>query len=183
MTPNQRTCAPAILNSRIQLTLFATGPAAERIEEIRKLLDPVQFNLIAAHVTLCREYELEGLSTALLRQRLSALQIKPLTLTFGAPESFGTHGILLPCTSGEESFRALRRSVLGPATARHLEPHITLAHPRNPKSAGNSLAAASSLGNVGAIRFESIFLIQQDGTSPWRVVERFELPATKDSDA
>jgi 2'-5' RNA ligase len=171
------------LNSRIQLTLFATGSAAERIEEIRRLLDPVQFNLIAAHVTLCREDELEGLNTAVLRQRLSASKIGPLTLTFGAPESFSTHGILLPCAAGEENFRALRQLVLGSAAARFQVPHITLAHPRNPKSAGNSLAAASSLERVGAIRFESICLIQQYGASPWRIVERFELPAAKDSDA
>ncbi len=147
------------------------------------MLDPVQFNLIAAHVTLCREDELEGLNTAVLRRRLSAPEIGPLTLTFGAPESFSSHGILLPCAAGEESFRALRQLVLESANARRQVPHITLAHPRNPKSAGNSLATASSLRNVGAIRFESICLIQQDGTSPWRVLERFELPAAKDSDA
>jgi 2'-5' RNA ligase len=171
------------LNSRVQLTLFATGPAVERIEEIRRLLDPVQFNLIAAHVTLCREDELEGLNTAVLRRRLSAPEVGPLTLTFGAPESFSTHGVLLPCDAGEENFRALRQLVLGSATPRRQAPHITLAHPRNPKFAGNSLAAASGLTNIGAIRFEAVCLIQQDGASPWQIVERFELPATRDSDA
>ena len=171
------------MNSRTQLTLFATGPVAVRIEEIRKLLDPVQFNLIAAHVTLCREDELDGLSAEALRRSLSTPEARPLTLTFGVPESFSTHGILLPCIEGEENFRTLRHVVLGSAAARRQPPHITLAHPRNPKSAGNSLAAASRLGSGAGIRFDSVCLIQQDGVSPWRVVQRFELPGAVARDA
>jgi hypothetical protein len=58
---NQDAFAPGILNTRAQLTLFAAGSVAEGIEEVRKVLDPAQFNLIAAYVTLCREDELEGL--------------------------------------------------------------------------------------------------------------------------
>lgn len=178
---NQRTSARGSLNSRAQLTLFVAGPLTERIEEVRKLLDPVQFELIAAHVTLCREDELEGLNTAILRRRLSRPDAGPITLGFGAPEQFSTHGILLPCVSGEENFQALRRLILGSATVRRQAPHITLAHPRNPKSPGNSLAAASSLGEGMTIGFGSVCLIQQVGASPWRVAERFDLPAAEDS--
>ena len=170
------------MNSRAQLTLFVAGPLAEKIEEIRKPLDPVQFDLIAAHVTLCREDELEGLSTAILQRRLSRPEARPITLGFGAPEPFSTHGILLPSVSGEENFQALRRLVLGSATDRRQAPHITLAHPRNPKSDGNSLAAASSLGDGMTIRFGSVCLIQQVGTSPWRIAERFDLPAAEGSE-
>jgi 2'-5' RNA ligase len=171
------------LSSRVQLTLFAAGSAAERIEAVRQSLDPVQFNLIAAHVTLCRDDELEGVNVAALKQRLSMPEVRSLALTFGTPEPFSTHGILLPCVSGEEHFQALRRLVLGSVTGRRQSPHITLAHPRNPKSAGNSLAAASNLGQGTTIRFGSVCLIEQVGASPWQVTERFDLPAAADSDA
>ena len=174
--------APSNVNSRVQLTLFVAGCPAARIEEVRRSLDPVQFGLVAAHVTLCREDELEGLNTAILQRRLSGPEARPITLTFGAPEPFSTHGILLPCVSGEESFQALRRLILGSATVRRQAPHITLAHPRNPKSAGNSLAAASGLREGLTIRFGSVCLIRQDGSSPWRVTECFDLAAAEDSE-
>ena len=143
----------------------------------------MQFNLIVAHVTLCREDELEGLSAENLWRNLSTSEARPITLTFGAPESFSTHGILLPCIAGEEDLRALRQLILGPAAAKRQAPHVTLAHPRNPKAIGNSLAATLSLGSGAEIRFESICLIQQDGTSTWRVVQRFQLPGAVASDA
>lgn len=171
------------MNTRTQLTIFATGPVAERIEEVRRRLDPIQFHLIAAHVTLCREDELEGLSLETIRSRLSTPAARPLTLTFGAPSSFSTHGFLLPCIAGEEHFQTLRQVVLLSATVRRAAPHITLAHPRNPKSAENSLAAAASLGAGAQVRFESVCLIQQDGASPWRVRQRFPLPGAVASDA
>ena len=46
-----------IANSRIQLTLFVPPPNAELIESVRRLVDPIQHQLIPAHVTLCREDE------------------------------------------------------------------------------------------------------------------------------
>jgi 2'-5' RNA ligase len=171
------------LNSRVQLTLFVPGSAAEEIEATRRLLDPVQFNLIPAHVTLCREDELEGAGYSSLEQRLCAGRAKPLTLTFGTPESFSTHGILLPCVSGEEGFQELRRLVLGAGLVRRQLPHITLAHPRNPKAFGNSLANAAALRAGIEVTFEAVCRIVQAGISPWRVVQRIELRTTEDGDA
>lgn len=174
---------PSLLNSRVQLTLFVPGAAAEKIEVARKSLDPLQFSLIPAHVTLCREDEIVGLQSAVVQGRLSVREARPISLTFGAPESFSTHGILLPCILGEKEFQALRRLVLGSTTVRRQPPHITLAHPRNPKAAGNSLAAASALEAGMKVTFRTVCRIQQDGDSPWRVVERFDLRAAEDSDA
>jgi 2'-5' RNA ligase len=171
------------VNSRLQLTLFVTGTAAAKIDEARRSLDPVQFSLIPAHVTLCREDEIEDLQPADLRERLSAWDTGPVSLTFGAPESFSTHGILLPCIRGEEDFQALRRLILGSTAIRRQLPHITLAHPRNPKAAGNSLAAASVLQAGITVNLGTVSRIQQNGGAPWHLVERFDLPAAKDSDA
>ena len=171
------------MTTRLQLTLFLAGPGAERVEAVRRTLDPVQLSLIPAHVTLCREDELEGLGPALLRQRLAASGIRPLTLVFGSAQEFSTHGVLLPCISGEEEFRALREVVLGSETIRLQQPHITLAHPRNPKAPGNNLAAAASLASGLKARLTSICLIQQAGSAPWQVLERIELAAAEGSDA
>ena len=169
--------------TRVQLTLFLSGSAAERIEAVRRVLDPVQFKLIPAHVTLCREDELEGLSPALLQQRLKSSGIGPLTLGFGFAEEFNTHGVLVPCISGEEKFRALREAVLGTSAIRLQQPHITLAHPRNPKAPGNNPATAIALGSALKARFVSVCRIQQDGGAPWQVLQRFPLPAAEGSDA
>ena len=170
------------MTTRLQLTLFVSGTAAEILESIRKSLDPVQFDLIPAHVTLCREDELEALGPAVIAQRLAAPEAKSITLAFGPPEAFSTHGILLPCTSGDEEFQALRRLVLGSVGARRLSPHITLAHPRNPKAPGNSLTAATSLVGGLTLSFRTVCRIQQEGAAAWQFLECIELPVAKGSD-
>jgi hypothetical protein len=47
---------------RRQLSLYVPEPIATRLEAVRRVLDPVQHALIPAHVTLCRDDELEALS-------------------------------------------------------------------------------------------------------------------------
>lgn len=172
------------MNSRFQLTLFVSGAAAQKIEDVRKILDPVQHNLIPAHVTLCREDELQDLEFSALQERLATWEAGPINLSFGAPEPFSTqgstHGILLPCIRGAEEFQALRHLILGSTTARHPLAHITLAHPRNPKAAGNTLAAASDLEAGLKVTFGTVCRIRQDGHTPWCIVERFDLPVADD---
>lgn len=160
-------------STRTQLTLFVPAPHAGPIEAVRRVLDPVQASLIAAHVTLCREDELAALPAEALRERLAGAG--PLTLAFGAPVAFDGHGILLPCVRGEREFRALRVHVLGRDDVRDQRPHLTLAHPRNPRAPGNSLAHASALRQLEAIPFATACRIRQDGAAPWRVLESFAL--------
>jgi hypothetical protein len=50
---------------RIQLTLFAEENKSGVIEKIREAFNPQQYELIKAHVTLCREDELEQLDKVL----------------------------------------------------------------------------------------------------------------------
>jgi 2'-5' RNA ligase len=164
------------MSSRIQLSLFVAGPTAAVLESARCTLDPVQSNLIPAHVTLCREDELASLENGALLSRLADLPVDQVTLHFGRPEAFHEHGILLPCIAGEEEFIAVREHILGSCSIRHQSPHITLAHPRNPKAPGNSLVKASELPETITIVFSRIHLIEQTGTSRWRVVGTFDLP-------
>jgi len=164
------------MTTRIQLTLFVPGPEAGPLENLRLLLDPVQHSLIPAHVTLCREDELELLDPDSIAARVAASPVKAFTLRFGKPEGFFEHGILLPCVAGEPDFRALREHLLGSVDIRRASPHMTLAHPRNPKAPGNALANAMVLPELFAITFTGVSLIEQTGATPWRVRGTFPLP-------
>jgi 2'-5' RNA ligase len=164
--------------TRIQLSLYVPGAAAIKLEAIRQLLDPLQSSLIPAHVTLCREDELASLSKSELQDRLSTPRLKPITLHFGRPESFHGHGILLACTDGEDDFHALRERVLGSTEIRRHRPHITLAHPRNPRSPNNCLSNTSQLAVVTSITFSTVCWIQQRGNEPWELIQEFEMPGS-----
>jgi 2'-5' RNA ligase len=161
---------PAI---RKQLSMYVPENAAKAIEEVRKTVDPIQSALIPAHITLCREDELDDLSK--LHDRLSSIPFKPLTLRFGKPEIFSGRGLLLNCVEGADDFRLLREYLLDSKNIKNQMPHITLAHPRNPKSAGNLLSAAAALPDVITINFPAIYLIEQKAIAPWRILARYHL--------
>jgi 2'-5' RNA ligase len=158
---------------RRQLSLYASGDAARDIEAVRKRVDPTQHRLIPAHVTLCREDELGNLPS--LKERLSRLSWPPLRLRFGRAEAFSGHGLLLPCIGGEEGFHRLREHLLMSTDIRLQKPHLTLAHPRNPKAGGNSMANAASLAAEIEIRFPAIHLIEQEEGQAWKVLEHYRL--------
>lgn len=54
-------------------------------------------------------------------------------------------------------------------------PHITLAHPRNPKASCNIAANAVKLPGNLSFTFESVNRIQQVGSQPWQVLEQVRL--------
>jgi 2'-5' RNA ligase len=158
---------------RKQLSLYVPANAAKEIEAVRKIVDPIQSNLIPAHITLCREDELHELST--IKARLAHIPVKPITLRFGKPEIFSAHGLLLNCIDGEGDFRLLREYLLASKNIKNQRPHITLAHPRNPKANGNLLGNTSRLPEMIEITFSTIYLIEQTRNEPWRVLEKYEL--------
>ncbi len=162
--------------TRRQLSLYVPERAAAPLEALRRELDPVQHALIPAHVTLCREDEIDDA----VRARLGGERFPPLTLTFGRAEPFLGHGILFPCIAGEDAFRTLREAVLGRSGVRRQPPHITLAHPRNPKAQGNDLAAALALPATFAITFDLVRLIEQRESLPWSVLTSVALGAPSD---
>ena len=156
--------------TRDQLSLFVSGTEGERLDALRRELDPVQAGLIPAHVTLCREDELTALPH--LAPRLS--DPVAVTLRFGPPERFHEHGILLPCIAGQDAFDALRRQLLGRSDIRHQSAHLTLAHPRNPKATGNRLPLAelAELGEGLALTLTDLRWIRQTGAQPWQTLIR-----------
>ena len=155
--------------SRRQLTLFVPLGAAAALEAIRRRVDPVQHQLIPAHVTLCRDEELAGRSIADIRADLALIRQPSLTLQFGPVETFAGHGVLLPCIAGELAFHKLRVAVLRSEDVRPHRPHITLAHPRNPRTAANVASAYASLTSLLTITFECVSLIEQVDGRPWQV--------------
>lgn len=160
---------------RRQLTLFAAGPTGDAIERVRAQLDPVQHALIAAHVTLCREDEIEGITVEELGRRLGDAGTTPLTLTFGAPEAFSGHGVLLPCVDGEPAFHHLRTALLATDAIRRHAPHITLAHPRNPRADANVPGIWSSLVTPITLTFDRVDLIEQVDGGVWCPVHEHPL--------
>lgn len=158
---------------RRQLTLFVSERDSKRIEAVRRVVDPVQFALIPAHVTLCREDELE--SFVGWRERLQSMEpgLFALTLQFGRAVPFSGHGIMLPCIDGVGRFRNLRQTVLGSNSIRDQQPHLTLAHPRNPKSSGNTIEVTLQLPLSFEITFDTIRLIEQTGSGQWKTLESF----------
>jgi 2'-5' RNA ligase len=158
---------------RKQLSMYVPPDAGREIEEVRRVLDPIQHSLIPAHITLCREDELTELSA--IQHRLNNNPLPQLTLRFGKPEIFSGHGVLLHCVEGGGAFHALREYLLGSKNIREQMPHITLAHPRNPKAFGNTLQNALPLPENITITFPTIFLIEQAGSAPWQILSTHRL--------
>lgn len=152
---------------RRQLTLFIPGAVAAHVESVRRIMDPLQHRRIRAHVTLCRDAELEALAPEALQERLHAARPGPLTLRFGPPERFEGHGMLLGCTAGHADYKRLREVLLGHGLERLERPHITLAHPRNPKAPGNLLANASILEHGISVTFRTVSLVEQQDGGAW----------------
>ncbi len=162
-------------NSRRQLTLFVSPPWGPRLDAVRRVLDPVQAALIAAHVTLCREDEVEGLESSVLFRRVRSWAAGPIDLNFGRPTRFQDHGVLLPCEQGLGEFQRLRQWLLQDLKAREHGAHITLAHPRNPRAAGNSEGAMDACPQALELRFATVALIEQEASAPWRLIHEAAL--------
>lgn len=159
---------------RLQLSLYVAEPAARELDALRALLDPLQHALIPTHVTLARDGDIDTRPGDFF-ECVASLREAALRLRFGPAEAFHEHGILLRCVEGAERFQALRVRLLGPA-ALPLAPHITLAHPRNPRAPGNSLAVARErLPASLELRFDSLNLIEQRDGGPWCVRVRANL--------
>ena len=160
--------------TRCQLSLFVPRTQSAVLEQVRRLLDPVQADLIPAHVTLIREDELMDMSVTDIAQRFAEVESRAVSLCFGPVECFDGHGVQLACVDGQEQFHALRRQWLGERILRKPVPHITLAHPRNRAFAGDALAAAN-FGDGVTITFDTAYLIEQAAGTPWRILQEFRL--------
>lgn len=155
---------------RRQLTLFVPAPDREPLNSLRRTLDPIQAALISVHTTLCREDEIGNRSSEDLKNLVASWPYGPVCLEYGRPERFDGHGLLLPCERGEDSFHRLRRWILQNDDIRVPKAHLTLAHPRNPRSSGNTDEMPGACPTQLRICFPMVSLIEQENGSAWRIL-------------
>ena len=161
--------------TRRQLSMYIPPEQASIIETVRSMVDPIQHQLIPAHVTLCRDNELNNFAG--IEDRLQVNPHRCVELTFGRPEVFHGHGILMECIAGLSVFQLLREFLLGPACKNAQLPHLTLAHPRNPKAAGNSPENTGLITTPFHAVLDRIVLIEQEEDSPWTVLREYGMPS------
>lgn len=161
---------------RIQLTLFVDDKDSEAIEQIRSAFNPVQYDLIKSHVTLCRENELASLEK--VTQNLLTLNQDSITLHFGEVARFsGGKGVLIPAMGDHAGFQSLRKLILKGIIEEpgNMEPHITLMHPRNSICTDDIFEQIQKAKLPGMIKFRKISLIQQENGDKWNVLKEFAL--------
>ena len=162
--------------SRTQLTLFLEH--ADDIERVRATFNPQQHALIACHVTLCREDEIEPQWEKVL-YNLENLSAAPVTVQLGAPIRFDDgRGVMLPAEGDNAAFRQLRAAVLRGAidAPRRHQPHITLLHPRNATCTDDVFEQIGQYQFPRSVVFRHISWIRQlESSAPWEVLRRFEL--------
>ncbi|MEO5594650.1 MAG: 2'-5' RNA ligase family protein [Chitinophagaceae bacterium] len=165
-----------INNIRRQLTLFVEQNDAQIIEQVRQKFNPGQFDLIKAHVTLCRENEIENLDNVI--SNLLTLSQKAITIEFGKATRFDNgNGLLLTATGNNTEFHGLRQKVLKGVTdhPKKQEPHITLMHPRNSTCTDNIFKQVHTINLPVKLAFKKVSLIEQINGASWIVLQEFEL--------
>lgn len=152
-----------------------TGTQAKVIEDIRAEFNPVQFNLIPAHVTLCREHEIEPIEN--LVQKLRSIKWrKPLRIEFDQIERFNDgKGVLMPTKNPKPQFDELRELILIGLNNKPEKyfAHITLMHPRNSTCTDEIFDRLLKYRIPGELFFDKISLIEQREGGKWCVVEEF----------
>jgi len=163
-------------HQRIQLTLFVDEKQSAAIERIRQKFNPLQYRLIRAHVTLCREDEIESFDNVLYN--LTSQVLPKISICFGKVTRFSEgNGVLLPVNDNLHSFRTLRSQVLhGIIEApRNHEPHITLMHPRNSICTDEIFQQIIKINLPTIITFGKVSLIEQVEQEPWKIIQEFDL--------
>jgi len=164
-------------NIRIQLTLFADPADAINIEQIRQVYNPLQFELIKAHVTLCREDEIVNLEQIIANLQLLTPTQHNLFLEFGKVARFDNgNGLFLPASNNTKEFEDLRKRILLGLcdNPRKQEPHITLMHPRNSICTDEIFEKIEKIDLPGKLEFRKVSLIKQVNGGKWLTLKEFE---------
>ena len=160
---------------RRQLTLFINEPNGN-IERIRAEFNPVQFELIPAHVTLCREDEIEPIQATIERIKSISLE-NPVRIELGKLERFSDgKGVCLSPSRDQMEFRELRQRVLGQtALKKEQVPHITLMHPRNSTCTDPIFNTICGYVLPTEFEFGKVSLIEQKNGGKWKVLQEFSM--------
>lgn len=148
------------------------------IEQIRQEFNPLQFELIKAHVTLCREDEIENLEQVLSNLLVLIQTQQKIYIEFGKVARFDNgKGLFLPATNDNKQFENLRRQVLNGLIdhPRKQEAHITLMHPRNSTCTDHIFELVEKINLPAKLEFKQISLIEQENGGQWKILKNFEL--------
>ena len=162
--------------TRKQLTLFVSQ-ANETIEKIRATYNPIQYALIPAHVTLCREDEIRELDKV-IENILSLKMDSSLSIGFGNAERFNEEkGLWLPAVGNLDSFNNLRKKILKGIidSPRPALPHITLIHPRNGNCTDEIFNGIKKFQLPSSLIFDTVSLIEQQNSDKWKVLNEYKL--------
>jgi 2'-5' RNA ligase superfamily len=161
---------------RLQLTLFVDASDSAMIERVRQTYNPLQYALIKAHITLCREDEIVPLELVL--ENLRRLQHSPIAIDFGEVQRFSEgNGVLMPAIGDQSAFHKLRAAILKGIieVPRIHGPHLTLMHPRNATCTDEIFAEIKAQQLPMRLIFSKICLISQEIGNEWELVEAFRL--------
>lgn len=160
---------------RRQLTLFIDDPNGN-VEKIRAEFNPIQYNLIPAHVTLCREDEIEPIEKTIVRLESIVLE-KPIRIKFGKVLRFSNgKGVFLSSRGDNKEFRELRKLILAQnELKKEQDPHITLMHPRNSTCTDEKFKRIESSKLPTELELGKVSLIEQKDGGKWDVLQEFNL--------
>lgn len=151
----------------------------EIIEKIRAQFNPIQYYLIPAHVTLCREDEIEPIEKVIENIK-SIARAEPIRLEFDPPERFENgKGVIIPAKKYNAGFSNLRKTILkglNEHPRNHL-PHITLMHPRNSTCTNIIWSHIQKQVLPTELLFDKISLIEQHDGGPWITIGEFSIIA------
>ncbi len=166
------------MTNRRQATLYLPLPWSICVESIRSQFNPVQFDLIRAHVTLCREDEVSDWVE--LASRLSKLGAIEVALDFGMPVR-EDNLVYLSSVGSTQSFDRLRHSILATDafSPRKHNPHITLIHPRNGICSDSTIDEITRQHKPFSTIFHCVTLIEQDKAGRWQDLVTFPTPTNK----
>ena len=151
----------------VTCTIYLSGQS--QIETVRLRYNPLQAQLIPAHVTLCREDEVTDWIT--FEARLKKLSPFQVTLTFGVPVREDNF-VFLPVQEGRNNFHDFRSAILS-KEARTQTPHVTLIHPRNGTCTDQIFAEIVATVNAPfQYSFREVMLIEQENGGVWKSISK-----------
>ncbi|MFK7786848.1 MAG: 2'-5' RNA ligase family protein [Crocinitomicaceae bacterium] len=166
---------------RKQLTLFLDEIESIPIESIRRKFNPKQYSLIKSHITLCREDEIEELTS--VQMNLEKMDFHQFELKTNGLRRFSKgKGVFISVEDEENEFGQLRNLILqnlGNIPREH-EAHITLMHPKNSTCTDEKFRAIEQIELPQTLSIKKISLIEQEIGKEWKTLKEFRLKAEND---
>ncbi len=160
---------------RKQICLFLPSQERETVDFVRSRIDPIQFKLIPAHITLCYDDEVDNWD--ILVNRLENTTQKKFSISFAKPKLFVEGGYYLPYVGEANQYFELREYLLGNSEKRRInvKPHITILHPKNIKDNSHKNVIEIFNKTLEEVEFDTVSFIGKETNKPWEVINEYKL--------